>query len=306
MSRGFDYFLVHVDAGANRKLRRLTPPERWCWVAGVLAIAATSPERGALLIAQDEPATVEDIAEQAGVPKATAKATLTKLQRLGEIEHDAELGALVVTDWDKHQPSPRPSETTDAWRERKQRQRTRERDPDPPVPPEGHADVTRDAPRDVPAVSRGEGKVREEEQQPTSSLRSNDVEPPRLDQAKTRLKDNAVRRVFAAWQTARTELTGHPSAVVLTDSRRRLITRRLKEWPEQDLIDATQGWLRSPHHRGENDRQTVYGDLELVLRDAAHIERFRDLHRNEAARPGARQSRNVVDLMPANRDPDAA
>ncbi len=291
--RKFDRFMVDVNVGTNRKLRRLTVPERWCYIAGILPIAAQAPVRGRLLIG-DLPAEEADYAEQAGVTVTVARQALGKLRELGVIYLDEELGCEQVHDFEDWNPPPK-EDATNAERQRRYRERH-----------SSGSNATSNGVTDNAVTLGREVEVEGKEQQRTSSLRSNDVEPTRLDQAKTRLKDNAVHRVFDAWQTARTELTGHPSAVVLTDSRRRLITRRLKEWPELDLIDATQGWLRSPHHRGENDRHTVYGDLELVLRDAAHIERFRDLHRNEAARPGARQSRNVVDLMPANRDPDTA
>jgi hypothetical protein len=44
-------------------------------------------------------------------------------------------------------------------------------------------------------------------------------------------------------------------------------------------MDAVVGWVNSPHHRGDNDTNTVYNDLELLLRSPKHIERFRDLAR---------------------------
>jgi len=85
-----------------------------------------------------------------------------------------------------------------------------------------------------------------------------------------------VGRVFAAWASTRP----HPNAVKLTNERRSLIARRLKDYPVADLVDAVQGWQHDPHCRGENDRGQVYNDLGLILRDGDHVERFRDLWRN--------------------------
>lgn len=85
----------------------------------------------------------------------------------------------------------------------------------------------------------------------------------------------AEQRIFDAWRDS----TNHPRAR-LDDKRRKLIRSRLREYPEQDLIDAVRGWRHSPHHRGENERQTVYNDLGLLLRDAANVEKFRDLEQN--------------------------
>lgn len=91
--------------------------------------------------------------------------------------------------------------------------------------------------------------------------------------ARSRAAD--VRAVFAAW----IEATGRTDRTVLDAKRRRLIEQRLADFPVADLIDAVRGWRESPHHRGENPHRTVYNDLGLLLRDAAHVERFRDLER---------------------------
>lgn len=83
------------------------------------------------------------------------------------------------------------------------------------------------------------------------------------------------QRVFEQWQAS----TGKTGAV-LDDKRRKLIRKQLGTYSEDDLIDAVQGWAKDPHCRGENDRHTVYNDIGLLLRDAEHVEKFRDLQRN--------------------------
>jgi hypothetical protein len=90
-----------------------------------------------------------------------------------------------------------------------------------------------------------------------------------------------VDRVFAAWIDA----SGRTGRTVFTPERRRLIQRQLKNYPVNDLVDAVRGWRHSTHHRGENDRNTVFNDLELLLRDARHIEMFRDLERDPPGKP---------------------
>lgn len=81
--------------------------------------------------------------------------------------------------------------------------------------------------------------------------------------------------VFQAWQDA-----ARKPRARLDDKRRRRIRAALKHYPLADVLDAVQGWQHSPHHCGQNDTGTVYNDLELLLRDAAHIETFRDLWRD--------------------------
>lgn len=92
---------------------------------------------------------------------------------------------------------------------------------------------------------------------------------------------DAICTVFDAWVAS----VGRTTRTVLSPERRRLIIKQLKDYPVEDLVDAVRGWRHSAHHRGENDRSTVYNDLELLLRDAKHIEMFRDLERDPPGRP---------------------
>lgn len=91
-----------------------------------------------------------------------------------------------------------------------------------------------------------------------------------------------ITGVFEAWK----ESTGHRRAI-LDSKRRDLIRRRLKDYPADDLADACRGVVLFEHNRGETNG-TRYDDLELVLRDAAHIERFRDRYRREEPPPAPR------------------
>lgn len=92
----------------------------------------------------------------------------------------------------------------------------------------------------------------------------------------------AVVQVFEAWLAS----TGRTNQTLLDAKRRRLIDRALKSYPLADVLDAVHGWRRSPHHRGENPTSTVYNDLELLLRDAGHIEKFRDFERHAPSTNG--------------------
>ena len=92
-----------------------------------------------------------------------------------------------------------------------------------------------------------------------------------------------VDPVVTVWDTWRT-LTGHHRAV-LDDKRRRRIQRALKTFPLEDVLAAVQGWQHSPWHRGENPNRTVYDDIGTLLRDAAQIEKMRDLFLDATAVP---------------------
>jgi len=74
-------------------------------------------------------------------------------------------------------------------------------------------------------------------------------------------------RVFDHW---RTEFS-HPRAQLDT-KRRRVIEAALKTYDEATLQAAISGYRQSPHHMGQNERRTVYDDIELFLRDSKHVE----------------------------------
>jgi hypothetical protein len=76
-----------------------------------------------------------------------------------------------------------------------------------------------------------------------------------------------VDRVFEHWRTVH----GHPQAK-LDAKRRKLIRDALKGYSEADLCQSISGYKNSPHHQGQNDKATVYDAIELLLRDAKHID----------------------------------
>jgi hypothetical protein len=125
------------------------------------------------------------------------------------------------------------------------------------------------------------------EEEPASTQALTPYEKPREQQSQTgprfaagvRIKTKAqmIQEVFDTWKAS----TGRNGRTLLDEKRSKLISTALKSYPLEDLLDAVRGWEKSPHHRGENDRHTVYNDLELILRDSRHIEQFRGYWRGE-------------------------
>ena len=92
--------------------------------------------------------------------------------------------------------------------------------------------------------------------------------PALLKAMSTSVVDGPAERVFDAWRRATKK-----GRAVLDAKRRRIITARLAEGhTEADLLAAIDGYARSPHHQGENDRRTKYLALDLWLRDTEHVE----------------------------------
>lgn len=77
--------------------------------------------------------------------------------------------------------------------------------------------------------------------------------------------------VFNHWKT----VLNHPRAI-LDAKRRRLISSRLDEgFLAEDLKVAIDGCKASPWHMGKvPENSTVYDGLDLILRDAEHIDQF--------------------------------
>ncbi len=71
----------------------------------------------------------------------------------------------------------------------------------------------------------------------------------------------------------------------LDDRRRKAITARLRDgYTVEDLQLAVIGCGFSPHHQGHNDRHRPYQDIELICRDAQHVDDFVRIAEEEGAR----------------------
>ena len=115
----------------------------------------------------------------------------------------------------------------------------------------------------VPEKSRVETEKEEETETETET----EAPSARRDQ---------VASVFDHWKT----VMNHPKSS-LDAKRRKLIAGRMKEgYGEDDLKSAINGCSKSAFHMGDNERQQRYDGLDLILRDASHIDKFLSLDRN--------------------------
>lgn len=100
-------------------------------------------------------------------------------------------------------------------------------------------------------------------------------------------------RIFAHWVF----MLGKRRAA-LGPGRRKAIERMLALYDEETLQLAIEGCAASAWHAGQNDRGRAFDDLELILRDEAHVERF--AAEGEALRE--RAERDVARALQAGRD----
>lgn len=96
------WFRFWVESFSDRKLRRLTPAQRWAWAA-ILGAARQSPEPGVLYVAENMPMTVEELADFAGTKLADARKAVELAREMGMIAV-TESGAFRVVNWEKRQP----------------------------------------------------------------------------------------------------------------------------------------------------------------------------------------------------------
>jgi len=97
----------------DRKIRRLTPAQRWIWVA-ILCAAGESPERGRLVVVHGVPMTAAELADYADVRTQDVNKAVRLMIKLGMLEDQttaearAELDpsqtpAIVVLNWSQRQ-----------------------------------------------------------------------------------------------------------------------------------------------------------------------------------------------------------
>lgn len=79
-----------------------------------------------------------------------------------------------------------------------------------------------------------------------------------------------VERLFELWRIR----LGHPRARLDAARERKIVARLNDGYTEEDLADAIEGCALSEWHRGANDRCAVYDDIELICRDAKHVDQF--------------------------------
>lgn len=96
------WFRLYVEALHDRKLRRLTPSQRWLWVA-VLGAARMSCRPGVLLVSERQPMDEHDLADIAAMPVRDVARALPLFAKAGLIERDGTGDAWRVVKWDDRQ-----------------------------------------------------------------------------------------------------------------------------------------------------------------------------------------------------------
>lgn len=103
-------------------------------------------------------------------------------------------------------------------------------------------------------------------------------------------KLDLVRDIFDYWKVS----LNHPKAV-LDSKRKRVISARLKDgYSAERIKQAIEGIKYSAHHMGQNDRNTIYDDIELICRDGKHVDMFAEIKERTPMFKGADRYANAI------------
>jgi hypothetical protein len=212
-------------------------------------------------------------------------------------------GGFQIRDWDQH------NITADAWAQKKEdhrqrmaaiREAKRAREKANEVTgvhacdrsQADHSDAC-DASVQQPPLDEGR-RTKDEDEDLSSRDRSTEGGPA----AVAAPESGPVAEVFEYWRT----VMGKRSTAVLSDKRRRLIRAAIKSHGVDTAKAAIDGCARTPWNMGENPDRRRFDDIELILRDAQHIERFADapqsLSRRGFSPPAAEHEFTQTELTP--------
>lgn len=132
---------LYTEIRNDRKLRRLSPAQRWLWVV-ILTIAKESPSPGCLLLSEGVPVTIEDLADDAAISLDQVQQGIEAFEAQRMIEQID--GVWYLVNWDKRQfVSDNSTERVKKHRQKKQQNETlQDRCNDVTVtPPETETDI---------------------------------------------------------------------------------------------------------------------------------------------------------------------
>lgn len=96
------WFRFYVEAMRDPKMRRLTPTQRWLWVA-ILAAVRESYLPPFLMVAEGVPYSWGDLADYAGVKVKDVELGTDLMHDLGMLAYDKDFGAWFLPKWNERQ-----------------------------------------------------------------------------------------------------------------------------------------------------------------------------------------------------------
>jgi hypothetical protein len=112
-----NWLRLYTDITRDHKLRRYDPAVRWVWIT-LLVMARQSPVPGHLLLSENNPATIDDIRDEAAVSKKIMENSLKIFLEIEKIIEEKD-GVFIIKNWDKRQfETVKSTDRVRAYRER--------------------------------------------------------------------------------------------------------------------------------------------------------------------------------------------
>lgn len=92
----------------------------------------------------------------------------------------------------------------------------------------------------------------------------------------SRIKSKDIQKVFDHWVAVCRPT--HRVPLVLSEKRRTKIADAIRLYGVETCLQAIEGITYSDFHMGANRDGKKYDEIELILRDAKHIEQFAELY----------------------------
>jgi predicted phage replisome organizer len=141
------WFRCYTEIKRDRKLRRLPIAHRWIWVV-LMAIAKESPSEGRLLLSEDLPITVDDIADEAAVDVEEVEQAIERFKEQNMIHEED--GVYVLTNWDDRQfVSDTSTERVRKYRQRKKETLLKRSGNDEVTPPDTETETDTETEKDI-------------------------------------------------------------------------------------------------------------------------------------------------------------
>lgn len=116
------------------------------------------------------------------------------------------------------------------------------------------------------------------------------TESKKKDKSVSPTDDSSELRIFEHWKL----VWNHPRAK-LDAKRKKVLREALKLYSEADLCLSISGYLNSSFHKGRNDRNTVYDDISVFLRDAKNIDAGIAFAENNQRSDLSAQTKRIID-----------
>ncbi len=133
---------------------------------------------------------------------------------------------------------------------------------------------------------------------PTTGTEVPAIAPVTIERGELRQRDADILDIFEFWKGLLSNARSRLDA-----NRKKKINERLRDgYSVEDVKLAIIGCALSDWHRGANDRGARYQDIDLICRDARHLDKFLEIADREGRRIQAEREKRASEAERAARE----